>query len=92
MKLRLRRQENDRGEWSVLDRVRGYRICRYNHRHHDGTHVHFPETSEPLAPVDVASADEAVAVMTAYHGEHDSFALDRLQEVITTWKSASDAE
>lgn len=91
MKLRLRRQESSRGEWSVLDRVRGYRICRYNHPHHGGTHVHHPETSVPLATVDVEAAHEAEAVMRRYDDTHDAFELTKLQEVIKTWKSESAA-
>ncbi len=89
MKLRLRRQVSVRGEWSVLDLVRGYRICHYNHRHHGGTHVHHPESSAPLAAVAVESAQEAEAVMRRYHDKYDAFDLAKLVEVIETWKSES---
>lgn len=91
MKLRLRRQESVRGEWSVLDLVRGYRICQYNHPHHGGTHVHHPETSAPRALVDVDTMREAEIVMRRFHEEHDTFDVKKLQEVIDAWKSESAA-
>ena len=89
MKLRLRRQETSRGEWSVLDTLRGYRICRYNHLHHEGTHVHHPENDPPLATVDLATPAEAEIVMRRYHEEHDTFDLGKMQEVIERWRSES---
>lgn len=92
MRLRLRRQGNDRGEWSVLDLARGYRICRYNDHHHGGTHIHFPETGDAADLVDVSSAAEAESLLRAYHDAHDHFDPDRFQEVYRRWRSASDAD
>lgn len=89
MKLRLRRQETGRGEWSVLDPLRGYRICRYNHTHHEGTHVHHPENGPPLSTVDLATPQEAEIVMRRYHEQHATFDLTNLKEVIDTWRSES---
>ena len=91
MKLRLRRQESSRGEWSVLDPIRGYRICRYNHAHHGGTHVHHPENDPPVAPVDLATPRDAETVMHRFDEKHDAFDLKHLHEVIKTWKSESGA-
>lgn len=85
----MRRQETDRGEWSVFDPLRGYRICRYNHPHHGGTHVHHPENDRPVGPVDLNTPQEAEAVMRRYHERHDAFALNKLKEVIATWRSES---
>lgn len=85
----MRRQETGRGEWSVLDPIRGYRICRYNHRYHDGTHVHQPENAPPLGAVDLDTPKEAEAVMRRYHEENEPFDLAGLREVIKQWKSES---
>lgn len=73
----------------MLDPLRGYRICRYNHGHHEGTHVHHPENDPPLATLDLATPQEAETVMRRYHEKHDAFDLDHLQEVIETWRSES---
>jgi hypothetical protein len=89
VKLRLRRQETGRGEWSVFDPLRGYRLCRFNHLHHEGTHVHHPENEVPLASVDVNTPQEAEIVMRRYHDQHEAFNLTKLKEVIDTWKSES---
>ena len=91
VKLRLRRQETGRGEWSVYDPIRRYRICRYDHAHHGGTHVHHPENATPLATVDIETPQEAETVMRRYHETHESFELKQLHEVIHTWKSESGA-
>lgn len=91
VRLRLRRQTSARNEWSVLDRTRGYRICTFNHAHHEGTHLHYPEVSDPLATVDVETMQQAEAIMRAYHDAHDEFAQERFMEVYEAWKSASDA-
>ncbi len=91
MKLRLRKQETGRGEWSILDQARGYRICHFNHPHHGGTHIHYPETSSDLETVDIGTPQEAEQVMRLYHELHDAFNLVKLTEVIQAWKSVSDA-
>jgi hypothetical protein len=73
----------------VLDPRRGYRICRYHHAKHGGTHVHYPETAAPMAIVELSKPQEAEAIMLRYHAEHDAFDFEKLQEVIEKWRSAS---
>lgn len=90
MKWRLRRQENDGGEWSVFDPALDYRICRYNHQHHRGTHLHHPSASRAGPRLEVASAGEADAIMRRYQARHTSFDLAKLKQEIRTWKSESD--
>lgn len=92
VKRRLRRQENARGEWSVVDLVRGYRICRYNHEAHGGTHVHFPEHGPSSDIIELEDAHAAEMVMRRYHEEHQEFDLKKLQGVIEQWRSASAAD
>lgn len=89
MKWRLRRQENAGGEWSVLDPSLDYRICRYNHQHHHGTHLHSPSDAGAGPSLNVGSAAEADAIMRRYHANHGTFTLENLKQEVKTWKSES---
>lgn len=91
MKLRLRRQENDAGEWSVLDPALDYRICHYNHPHHAGPHLHHPAEAKAGGNVDIPSAADAETVMRRYHRKHGSFSPKKFNEEVKTWKSESES-
>lgn len=89
VKWRLRRQESRRGEWSVLDPLRGYRICRYYHARHGGTHVYHPENGPAIGPVPLTKPQEAETVMRRYHEKHETFDLRKLEREIEQWRSES---
>ena len=89
MKWRLRRQENEAGEWCVLDPSLDYRICRYNHEHHHGTHLHHPSDAGAGPNLNVGSAAEADAIMRRFHTKHGTFNLEKLKREVKTWKSES---
>lgn len=91
MKWRLRRQENDHGAWSVFDPALDYRICHYNHGHHEGAHIHHPSDAEAGPSIAIDSAGEAEAVMQRYRKSHGSFSLSGLNKEVDAWRSESDA-
>lgn len=76
----------------MIDLLRDYRICRYNHQIHAGTHLHAPIPGQVISSVDIESEAEASQVIRLYAESHDVFDLDSFQEVVHEWKSASKNE
>ncbi|MHB8586706.1 MAG: hypothetical protein ACYDDF_12845 [Thermoplasmatota archaeon] len=83
----LRMQENEVGEWSILDARRGYRICAYNHGKHGGPHIHFPPDAPAIARVEIGSMADARRIMLAFAATHATFDLARIKQEVNTWKS-----
>lgn len=83
------RRRNKRDEWTVIDLLRNYRICHYNHDTHAGAHLHAPIEGPAFAHVHVGSEAEASQIIRAYAQSHDAFDMDSFQEVVRRWKSES---
>lgn len=84
----LKHRRTGRGEWSVTDLRRDYRVCNYNDEHHGGPHLHHPVTGPVVATLDVTEA-EADLVARRYAEGHATFHLERYQETLNTWRSES---
>lgn len=89
VKWRLRRQENPGGEWALFDPSLDYRICRYNHAHHHGTHLHHPSDARAGPSLNVGTAGEAEVIMNRYRANYESLNLENLKREVKTWKSES---
>jgi kynurenine formamidase len=61
----LKEVDNAAGEWSVTDLQRGYRICRFNHQSHSGTHLHAPILATAGDNVPVTTLADAAALCAA---------------------------
>lgn len=85
----LHRRENQRGEWTVVDRKLGYCICAYNHLRHGGTHLHSDLSEGDVYPIDIPGPQEAEAIMFRYAKIANKFEWSHFKEVLGEWKSES---
>lgn len=83
----LRLGGNDRGEWSVADLWRDYRVCTYNHAAHGGAHIHHP-LDAPAEPLPVAlTRRQATAAVVAYAGKFEYFDALMFLDEVKRWRS-----
>ncbi|MBI2078452.1 MAG: hypothetical protein HYT80_08820 [Euryarchaeota archaeon] len=84
----LKRRSTGRGEWSVADLHRDYRMCNYNDEHHGGPHIHVP-INGPVVGVAALTESEADLMVRRYGSTHEAFDLASFNQEVITWKSES---
>ncbi len=84
----LKRRSTGRGEWSVADLDREYRICNYNDEHHGGPHIHVPINGTVVGNTALTES-EADLMVRRYASKHESFDFAKFNQEVSTWRSES---